>query len=414
MATHDLLDQPEALEQLYREAPERFHDQFQVLRLKHPDALLTRAWVARLTYDEAPGTGLSLRDIGLVILLSVLAGTLANLPRFFDGLPEAYYYPRHLGFIVFPSLAALFLLRTPPGRSIVLTVTGLFAGGLLFVNLLPRLDDSDTLLLTWMHLPLALWLTVGLAYTGARYREREPWMNYLRLNGETLVYAAIIGLAGLLLSGITVGLFAAIGISVEDLWFTPYLVGYGAAAIPVVAAYLAIYRSRPGQQLAPLVARLFSPLALLVLAGYLGTMLVQGRSPFTDRDFLIIFNAMLLGVLALTVFTLSERPAAGRQTFSDLVCLVLIFMALIIDLVALAAIGFRLASFGLTPNRLAVLGANLLIFIHLVDLLVGYGRFLRDAAPIEAVEGRVTRFLPVYGGWVVFVAVAFPFLFGFA
>lgn len=413
----DLLNHPEALEQLYRDDPQRFHDQFETLRQTHPDALLTRAWVARLAHPDgalSPSeSSFSWYDVGLVAVLGLLAGTLAKLPAFFDGLTEEYFYPRHLGFIVFPALAAYFLAHSRPDRRIAAAVGAVFGVGLLFVNLLPQIESSDTLMLTWMHLPLALWLVVGLAYTGDAYQQREPWMNYLRLNGEILVYTAIIGLAGMLLSGLTIGLFEAIDISIEE-WYFAYIGVYGAAAAPVVAAYLATQRTQPSQQLAPLVARLFSPLALLVLAGYLGTMLVQGRSPFTDREFLIIFNAMLLGVLALTVFTISERPESGTTTFSDLVCLVLIFMALAIDLVALAAIGFRLASFGLTPNRLAVLGANLLIFAHLVDLLIGYGRFLRDAVTIDAVEHRITRFLPLYGGWVFLVAVAFPFLFGFA
>jgi len=39
----------------------------------------------------------------------------------------------------------------------------------------------------------------------------------------------------------------------------------------------------------------------------------------------------------------------------------LLAVSLVIDLIALSAILFRLTSYGLTPNRLVVLGANLII-----------------------------------------------------
>ena len=47
-------------------------------------------------------------------------------------------------------------------------------------------------------------------------------------------------------------------------------------------------------------------------------------------------------------------------------------MTLAIDLIALSAILFRLTSFGMTPNRIAVLGANLIVLFHLVLILIKY------------------------------------------
>jgi hypothetical protein len=71
---------------------------------------------------------------------------------------------------------------------------------------------------------------------------------------------------------------------------------------------------------------------------------------------------MLIGVMGIIVFSISETSINRRQKFNELVLFILSIITLIIDLVALSAIFYRLSEYGVTPNRLAVLGSNILIF----------------------------------------------------
>ena len=78
--------------------------------------------------------------------------------------------------------------------------------------------------LTVIHLPIALWLAVGVAYVGGRWRGSERRMDFVRFTGELFIYYVLIALGGAVLIGITFTLFRAIGIDVESQvqgWIVP-------------------------------------------------------------------------------------------------------------------------------------------------------------------------------------------------
>lgn len=142
-------------------------------------------------------------------------------------------------------------------------------------------------------------------------------------------------------------------------------------------------------------------------------MILQQKSPFTDRDFLIAFNGLLLVVLGLCVFSISERGSKETTGVVDIMNIGLVSVTLIIDVVALAAILFRLTSYGFTPNRVAVLGANLLVFCHLAGILHHYTRFMRRKAGLDCLHIWIVKYLPVYTTWSIVVAAGFPIIFWF-
>jgi hypothetical protein len=217
-------------------------------------------------------------------------------------------------------------------------------------------------------------------------------------------------ICGMLLSGITMKLFQLVDLDISEFYFTN-IVAFGAAALAVVAAYLVSKNLKLAKNIAPYIARIFSPLVLVTLAAYLVTVAWVGTNPFSDRDFLLSFNGILLGVLAVTIFSITERGSGESKNISDYVNAALIALALIIDSVALAAIVFRLSSYGITANRLAVLGINVLIWAHLIWIMSAYVRLLRNQTGPSSVQDTVTKYLPIYGLWAAFVTVAFPLIF---
>tara|TARA_B100000676_G_scaffold255714_1_gene262704 strand:+ start:734 stop:988 length:255 start_codon:yes stop_codon:yes gene_type:complete len=81
---------------------------------------------------------------------------------------------------------------------------------------------------------------------------------------------------------------------------------------------------------------------------------------------------------------------------------------------AFSAIVFRLTSYGLTPNRVVVLGSNLVIMAHLAWTCRACVGLLRGKCEVEAVKRTVSGYLPIYVAWAAFLTFGLPFLFGFS
>ena len=88
--------------------------------------------------------------------------------------------------------------------------------------------------------------------------------------------------------------------------------------------------------------------------------------------------------------------------------------ALAVDAVMLTAMLTRIAEFGSSPNKIAALGLNLLLLVHLVRAAWLSAGCLRGRRPFAELERWQTRYLPVYGVWAVIVVVVFPLVFAFA
>jgi hypothetical protein len=232
--------------------------------------------------------------------------------------------------------------------------------------------------------------------------------EFLRFNGDLLVAAGILFLSWMLMSGVTMGLFELIGFRLEQ-YYPRYVLIPGLTAIPILAAITVLRNTGFVNQVSPWVARIFSPLALVMLSLFLIFFLQSGKDPFTDRDFLLVFNLILIAVLALILFSLS----AAEQRWLNQVLFALSLVTILVNLTALSAIVYRLADYGLTPNRLAILGANVLFLIHL--LLVGnkLRLMLSGKASREQVLTSLGNYLPVYILWAGVVTILFPVLFGF-
>jgi len=166
--------------------------------------------------------------------------------------------------------------------------------------------------------------------------------------------------------------------------------------------------------IATVLARVFAPLFLVMTVAYLTVAVLSGQSPFLDRSFLIIFNGLLLVVLGITVFSIVERDDEPGRVVLDYINIALVAVTLLIDAIALSAILFRLASFGFTPNRVVVLGVNLIVMAHLAWICWTYVGLLRRKAGLAEMQRAVGSYLPVYGIWAAAVAFLLPLIFSLA
>jgi hypothetical protein len=97
----------------------------------------------------------------------------------------------------------------------------------------------------------------------------------------------------------------------------------------------------------------------------------------------------------------------------DWVQLLLVVTALVVDVLALVAIGGRIFDEGVTPNRVTALGENLVLLVNLGGCGVLYAAFLRRRSSFARLWDWQVAYLYVLAGWAAVVAVAFPPLFGY-
>lgn len=412
-------ESPRELEKLYRADPGKFRQAFSEAFAARSDSKVLQAWHERLLYEESgdeirPATvsRLTGRDIGVTVALSLIAGTLMKLPHLLPWLDGEKFHSRNAAGICVGALALYFCIQKVCRTRFTITVMALFLGAILYLNFLPGSSDAQTVILSCMHMPFFLWSLLGIVFLRGAWKNMSGRMDYVRYNGELLIYSTIVLLGGMVLTGLTFALFELIDLNIEK-WYLENVVVYGATASPIVATLLVERVVRGRLRIAPLLAKVFTPLFLLTVVAYLIAMILKQKSPFTDRDFLIAFNGLLLVVLGLSVFSISERGQGESGGIVDVMNIGLVSVTLAIDIIALAAIMFRLTSYGFTPNRLAVLGANLLAFCHLAGILHRYIRFFRKKTSLECLEGWIVGYIPAYTAWSIVVAAIFPIAFRF-
>ncbi len=409
------VESPRELEILYRENPDAFTRAFAEAYSECSDSVVLNVWRERLFFtaavESAQGeAGWRSRDIWIVVLLSALAGTLTKIPQFFPSsfIREDAFYARNLGGIVLGALIACIFIFKPCRLRVVVNVSGLLCGSLIFLNLLPEIHQSQTITLSCMHMPFFFWSLLGVAFVGGHWGDLRRRMDYIRYNGELLIYTTIILIGGMVLTGLTLALFNIIGMRIQK-WYLNYVVVYGSIAAPIVATLLIERITGTRSRIAPILAKIFTPLFLGTVIVYMAVMILGHNSPYTDRDFLIVFNGLLLFVLGMSVLSISERGSTETVSIADLMSIGLVLVTLAVDVIALSAILFRLTTYGFTPNRLAVLGANLLAFGHLSGIVWHYQRFLRRKNGFDVLDRWIVRYLPVYTVWTVVVGFGFPF-----
>jgi hypothetical protein len=131
-----------------------------------------------------------------------------------------------------------------------------------------------------------------------------------------------------------------------------------------------------------------------------------------DRDFLILFNVMIIAVMAIIVFSISELDKSKTKDPNVLILFLLAILTIVTNMVALTAILTRVFD-GLTPNRTIVLVSNILIFVNLILLAKDLYRAYYKDNQLVNVEKTVARYLTVYMVYTLIVIFVVPFVFGF-
>ncbi|HKY24686.1 MAG TPA: permease prefix domain 1-containing protein [Gaiella sp.] len=392
---------------------------------EHSDRLWKQLVVA--PSDNGEPRAAAFADAVVAFCLAVAAALAVKVPALFglDLDEDAAFYARNLSLFVLPLLTAYFAWKRRLDFRTLRWLALAFVAAAVFANVYPfeeeaettvevgGTDPSSTEALTALHLPIALWLVMGVAYAAARWRQVEGRMDFIRFSGEFLIYYVLIALGGGVLTAFVVAMFETVGVDPET-FIAEWMLPCGAAGAVVVAAWLVEAKQSVIENMAPVLTRLFTPLFVAVLVTFLATLAWTGLGLDIERDLLISFNLLLVVVLGLLLYSISARDPRSSPGLFDVMQVVLVVGALLADAVALWAIAARITEFGFSPNRTAALGANVILLVNLAWSAVLYIRFLRGRGSIASLERWQTDYLPVYAAWAAIVVIVFPPAFGYS
>ncbi|MFE7223885.1 permease prefix domain 1-containing protein [Nocardioides sp. NPDC057577] len=381
-----------------------------------------RLW-RQLVLIPEPGAGVvgsRWRDLGLVIGVALLAGVVLKI--LIESLDE-FALIRNVAFVLVPAVAGwLAYKRRVPWR-VAAVLTAVAAGLLLVVNLYPfemipwagggGEDPGMTAVLVVIHTPVVLWLLTAVAYAGGDWRSHGRRMDFVRFTGELAMYLALITAGAGVLIGLSVGVWNLAGFDLEP-YLENWILPFGIPGAIMVAAWLVEVKMNVVENIAPVLTKVFTPLALVMLVAMFAVMVLGDSFDAVDRNLLILMDAVLILVVALLLYSISAHNPMEPAGVFDWLQLGLVVAALAVDAIALSAMLTRIAEFGWTANKTAALGLNLILLAHLAWtgwLTLG---FVRRTGTFHDVERWQTRYLPVYGLWAAVVVVAFPLIFSFA
>ena len=405
------LDDPKQLEKLYQDNKTSFKTEFNLLFPEHNENKLLQYWDERLNYQGSEISWGSKKEFIFVLVLSLIAGCLASIPSFFK-IDSEFFYTRNISLIIFSILATYFCWKSRlPKKKIIITGV-IFLITLIFINLLPANNNSNTLILSLFHIPIFLWTVVGFTYVGNSLNDNRKRIEFLRYNGELLIISGLILIAGAVLTAITIGLFTVIGFDINEFYFK-HIVIFCLPIIPILGTFLTQTNPQLVNKVSPVIAKIFSPLVLITVVVYLIAILFSGKNLYNDRDFLMLFNGLLIGVIAIILFSVSTTINQNISQVSGIILFALSVVTVIVSCMALSAILFRISTLGITPNRLAVVGANLLMLTNLFWISFQLFKTVFKKSDISSVENAIASFIPFYILWTIIVSFIFPLLFNF-
>ena len=138
---------------------------------------------------------------------------------------------------------------------------------------------------------------------------------------------------------------------------------------------------------------------VLAIFALITAALVQRNLVDDGRELLIAFDLVLVVVLALLVYSISARDPLLPPGWFDRLQLVMLVSALVLDAIVLTAMVGRIGEFGVSPNKAASLGLNLILLANLAGAAWLQLGFLRRRRGFGALERWQTGYLPVFLAW---------------
>jgi hypothetical protein len=421
---------PENLESLYQQARKaneegEFREDLLNAVQQSPDNLLFAAWKARFENIPLPKARRT-TNWALAIVFGIITGLL----MFAITDPEYLFLKQVPYILVFwspiaaiPAMIFLTLVSKKNYLYTAITAVILVLISLYILLLAPQMTQNagkDYIILMVFELPLLCWMALGIALLKFRSSTSNRFA-FLTKSIEVMITAGVYLIFGVAFGMITLGMFAALNITLPDVLMRLAIAG-GFGLIPIMAVatmydpHLSPENQDFSQGLSKFVftmMRLLLPLTLLVLVIYLFVIPFNFSAPFQNRNLLIVYNVMQFAIIGLLIGATPlklDDLSTSLQTWLRRGIIAVAVLALIVSVYALSAVVYRTAIDTITLNRLTIIGWNLINIVILAVMI--YTQFSKDNAPWhERLQNVFSKATNPYLYWSLFLVMALPLIF---
>lgn len=167
-------------------------------------------------------------------------------------------------------------------------------------------------------------------------------------------------------------------------------------------------------------SRILMPFSLLFIFILLILLLMPDIRPYDNRVTFILYNIML-AVIVLNMFFV--RVDYKSSIFTKALYIVLPIVAILFDILVLTSSLYRLAEYGITPNKITLVGTNLvmlgnLVFITFFNIKSILNIFknnedIKDIKNITIGDTKNVLYIYVYAAWAFIVCFIMPLFYNF-
>lgn len=167
-------------------------------------------------------------------------------------------------------------------------------------------------------------------------------------------------------------------------------------------------------------SRILMPFSLLFIFILLLLLLIPDIRPYDNRVTFVLYNIML-AVIVLNMFFV--RADYKSSIFTKALYIVLPIVAILFDILVLTSSLYRLAEYGITPNKITLVGTNLvmlgnLVFITFFNIKSILNIFknnedIKDIKNITIGDTKNVLYIYVYAAWAFIVCFIMPLFYNF-
>lgn len=321
-------------------------------------------------------------------------------------------------FITFLSIVFIFIVDLSSGffiRSVAVDIKSV-------------LDNSDFFMqiytIKYIFNNIIYFIILALSYNGFQVLNSKSLSEFFTFSADISIFAGLI--AGIIST--VFGIFAAIVLflikdilnGIDDdvvIKLAVLSISFFTSLFPFLV--YTVYKNMK-TNISIYLSRILMPFSLLFIFILLILLLMPDISPYDNRASFILYNIML-AIIVLNIFFV--RIDYKSTIFTKALYIVLPLIAIIFDILVLTSSLYRLIEYGISPNKIVLVGTNLVMlgnlifitFFNIKSIIIIFKKTdnIPNIKEITIGDTKSVFYIYVYGLWAFAVCFIIPVLYSF-
>ncbi|KLI30544.1 hypothetical protein SZ50_12110 [Brachyspira hyodysenteriae] len=288
------------------------------------------------------------------------------------------------------------------------------------------IDNNDFFLqisiIKYIFSVIIFFIIIALSYNGFQVLNSKTISEFFTFSADISIFAGLI--AGIVST--VFGIFAAIVIFLiqdiisgldEKIIFKLILLSISFLSSIFPFLVYIVYKNMK-TNISIYLSRILMPFSLLFIFILLILLLMPDIRPYDNRASFILYNIML-AIIVLNMFFI--RIDYKSNIFTKAVYLILPIIAIIFDVLVLTSSLYRLIEYGISPNKITLIGTNLVMlgnlifitFFNIKSILIIFKKTddIPNIKEITIGDTKSVFYIYIYGIWAFIVCFIIPVLF---